>query len=357
MTRAGSLALSGLAHVLILGVFSLAWFFVVDSVPEPPITIRFVPGPPLAGFVQPARAQEPLPEVLPDKALRVPMSTPSSPAAPAADRPAGHITGVEPVEEQTVPLPPSTAPVVENVAPLAVATKDTFEPPASVPRFLPAGSRPALTAGAVASFATGVAGTDAATPGADILGRVASGGTANAMTNRAGARDDLAARLPGRIPPVPATGGRDAEVRPASSGTRGEVPDRPDSGAPGPAAVRFGSRYSVQLVDARELGRSTHDGWRYNQILPLLAEAYRRVAPLGSAAGGGKPDGNVESVRVDPDAIAITYRDGTRHIVAPTGDGLVALYVSAGPSERSKVDEVERALAALRALMHTQVRS
>jgi hypothetical protein len=362
MTRAGSLALSGLAHALILGVFSLAWFFVVDSVPEPPITIRFVPGPPVAAIVQPARPREPLPVILPDQALPVPRSTPPSPAAPAADRPAGHISVAEPAGAETAPPSPPTAPVVENVAPPAVARpavarRDSFEPPVSIPRFLPAGSRRALTAGVVESFPTRMAGTDAGTPAADILKHVASGGTSDAITNTTSARDDLAAGLPGRIPPVPATGGRGAEVRPASSGTRGEVPDRPDANAHGQATASLGSRYSLQLVDARELGHSTHDGWRYSQLLPLLAEAYHNVAPLGSAAGGGKPDDDVESVRVDPDAVAITYRDGTRHIVAPTRDGLVALYVSAGPSERSKVHEMERALAALRRLMHTAVHS
>jgi len=333
MTRAGSLALSGLAHALILGVFSLAWFFVVDSVPEPPITIRFVPGPPVAALVQPARPRDPQPEILPDQAHSVPRSTPPAPATPAADRPAGHISVAEPAGEET-------APVAENLAPPAVAGKDSFEPPVPIPRFLPAGSRRTLMAGAVESFPTRMAGTNAGTPGADIL-----------------KRDDGAASLPVRIPPVPATGGRGAEVRPASSGTRGDTPDRPDSNAPGQAAASLGSRYSAPLVDARELGHSTHDGWRYSQLLPLLAEAYRKVAPLGSAAGGGKPDDDVESVRVDPDAVAITYRDGTLHIVAPTRDGLVALYVSAGPSERSKVPEMERALAALRRLMHTAVHS
>jgi len=357
MTRAGSLALSCCAHALVVGAASIAWLFVVDPVPEPPITIRFVPGPPVAALVQPTHVQDPLPEMLPDRALPLPRSTPPSPAAPAADRPAEPATGAEPADEEAVPPSPPTAPVVENVAPLAVARKDSFEPPVSVLRFLPSGSRRALTAGAVESFATGIAGTDAGTPRADILKRVASGGTSAAMTNQAGARDDVTANLPGRIPPVPATGGRGAGALPASSGTRGDDPDRPDSMAPGQAAEKFGCRYSVQLVDARELGHSTHDGWRYSQLLPLLTEAYRNVAPLGSPADGGRPDDDVAGVRVDPDAIAITYSDGTRHVVSPTPDGLVALYVSAGPFERSKVVEGERALAALRRLRRTEVRS
>ena len=55
---------------------------------------------------------------------------------------------------------------------------------------------------------------------------------------------------------------------------------------------------------------------------------------------------------VDADAIAIRYRDGTLHVVAPTSDGLVALFVSSRPGAGplSKVQEAERALGALHRL-------
>jgi len=84
-------------------------------------------------------------------------------------------------------------------------------------------------------------------------------------------------------------------------------------------------------------------------VVPQLAEAYRAVGFRGRRAGpAGDP---VESIQVDGESIAIRYRDGTVQVLAPTSDGLVALYVSAANSASlSKVDEADRALAALQRL-------
>jgi len=108
----------------------------------------------------------------------------------------------------------------------------------------------------------------------------------------------------------------------------------------------LGRRYGVTLMEASRLGSRTSEGSEYALLLPALTEAYRAVPFQGRRRGpAGDP---VESVQADSDAIAIRYRDGTVHVLAPTKDGLVALYV-AGPrgAAGGKVQEAERALAAL----------
>jgi len=108
-------------------------------------------------------------------------------------------------------------------------------------------------------------------------------------------------------------------------------------------------KYGVTLMEASRLGARTSDGARYALVVPQLAEAYRSVGFRGRRAGpAGDP---VESIQVDGESIAIRYRDGTVQVLAPTSDGLVALYVSAANSASlSKVDEADRALAALQRL-------
>lgn len=106
-------------------------------------------------------------------------------------------------------------------------------------------------------------------------------------------------------------------------------------------------KYGVSLLEASRLGSRTSDGARYALLLPALSEAYRSVPFRGRRSGVAGE--TVESVQVDADAIVIRYRDGTLHVLAPTSDGLVALFVSSrgGASSGSKVQEAERALAAL----------
>jgi hypothetical protein len=111
-------------------------------------------------------------------------------------------------------------------------------------------------------------------------------------------------------------------------------------------ATFLGRKYGVTLTDASRLGSRTSDGARYALLLPALSEAYRSIAFRGRRHGAA--DDAVESLQVDADAIAIRYRDGTVQVLAPTADGLVALFVSSpDPGATSKVQEAERALLAL----------
>ena len=85
-------------------------------------------------------------------------------------------------------------------------------------------------------------------------------------------------------------------------------------------------------------------------LVPALSEATRAVAFRGRrAAPAGDP---VESIQADGEAVVIRYRDGTVQVLAPTPDGLVALFVSASAAAagRTKVQEAERALKALQRL-------
>lgn len=123
-------------------------------------------------------------------------------------------------------------------------------------------------------------------------------------------------------------------------------------------AAFLGRRYGAALVEAARLGQRTSDGARYNMLVPMLTEAYRQIAFRGAWRAAGSDAHGVVSAQVDRDAVAIHYHDGTLHVIVPTHDGLVALYVSADQRAgggRTKVDEAERALEALRRL--AQVRS
>ncbi len=114
----------------------------------------------------------------------------------------------------------------------------------------------------------------------------------------------------------------------------------------------LGRKYGVTMIEARRLGQRTSDGSRYALLLPMLSEACRGLRFEGRRRGAA--GGTVESVQVNDREIAIRYRDGTLHVLVPTADGLVALYVSADPQtavDLSKVDEAERALGVLQHFM------
>lgn len=122
-------------------------------------------------------------------------------------------------------------------------------------------------------------------------------------------------------------------------------------------AAALGRRYGAALIEAARLGQRTSDGARYSLLVPGLSEAYRQVALRGAWRAAHSEAGGLASAQVDRDAIAIHYDDGTLHVVVPTGDGLVALYVSAGGGQgapRNKVGEAERALRALQRLARIQ---
>jgi hypothetical protein len=375
MTRLRALALSGLVHALLLGVASFGWLVTVERVPEPPIIVRFVAGPPLARMARPRTHRE-SPPPMPD-AVAVPAPEPvrSQPVPPTVARPAeppaaATRTGVEPrtTGPDLLSVPQEAAPVAP-----AIAEKDDFALPALTRREPPAGSSAALALGRVDRAALGTVNPGSGPPDAEILQRVAWSGNAGAGGGFAPGTGAQAGALAGgqvgaqvgaqagaqadAQPGADSTDVQPAGTRPSFAGIPGGPLDPMDAGRGG-AAVLLGRRYHVDLVDARALGRSTHDGWRYDQLLPLLSEAYRRVASLaGVTAHRHGSEEDVRSIRVDPDAIAITYADGTQHVVTPTRDGLVALYVTATAAGRSKVDEIQKALAALRRMLVAEDRS
>ncbi len=276
---------------------------------------------------------------------------------------------------QQAEAPPSPTPrpaVADNLPPgpgsetpaapaeVVAAPKDTFEPPAPGPD---AARRDgvhgaALTPGIVDTFpsvAVGRAGDGAGLgPPAPFAARP---GVPRSTT---GAPAGSPALPEGSVLPMGTSsvdrvrGGRPTAGAPSGDPGSGDGAEGPD----GQAAALLGRRYNIDLVDASRLGLSTHDGWRYNLLVPMLSELYHRVEGAGRPALPGGPLGDdVLSIRVDPDAVIIGYRDGTRHVIAPTQDGLVALYVTRGAAGRGKVEEAQRALGALRRLAHDGVSS
>lgn len=323
------LALSIAAHIL--GGFALVTLslFSVEAIPAPPITIRFLAAaPPPPRLVSPRPALEPAPESRPAP-TRVPVVAPVPP----------------------VVLPPAPPP------------RKRAEPPQ-----LKVDTPPALHA---ADAAPQPRVLDAAPPpargGAPSLGTV---GAAPTLPSGSGEEPDLvflvAGKARARGPGGGLAGAGDGlpALGPADDGTgggrrsrTGVVPGRDlgtESSFEGAGLAAFlGRRYGAPLVDAARLGQRTSDGARYNLLVPMLSEAYRQVVFRGAWRAAGAEASGVVSAQVDRDAIAIRYHDGTLHVVVPTRDGLVALYVSAAGRDsvaRTKVDEAERALGALRRL-------
>ena len=351
MKRAKALGLSALLHMSTLGAASVTWLVGVAPVSEPPVVIRFFSALPPASRVEPFRPieEEPPPPVaepeapVPD-AQRVPAPQPTADPGLLSEPLTAPIAPLEPIGSLRPSIP---------AAPATIRARE-FDPPLPPAMAFPRAAAPhgTLSPGSVDAFTprAGARGYGD-TPGPEVP----KGDLAERRPGTQAASIDGWGKALGRVPvtvqPLSAVGG-DGAARP-------HVPATDEPKETGDEQADFlGRRYSVHLVDARRLGRSTHDGWRYNEILPLLSEAYRRVAPLGdSITGGGALDGDLETVRVDPDGIEIVYHDGTRHVVVPTRDGLVALYVATGPEAHSKVEEAQRALAALRRLLSEGARS
>jgi len=349
LRRAVGLSIS--LHVAALCAASLTWIVVIEPVAAPPTVVRFVTLPPLAPRFVVSRTTAP--ETTP----------PEEPAAPAP----------RPIDERPIPtprpavaeaVPPPPLPLPETAAaPAAVvaAPHDTFEPPVPAPgAVMRTGPRDlALMPGNVdtfASVATGRAGYGAGlepaapTAARSGVGRPIAGAAAGSPTLPEGSVLPMGASSMDR-----ARGGHPvASASPAGDPGSGVAAGGSDE----QAATLLGRRYNVDLIDASSLGRSTHDGWRYNLLVPMLSEVYHRIEGAGRPAPSGDDIGaDILSVRVDPDAVIIAYRDGTRHVIAPTKDGLVALYVTRGAAGRGKVEEAQRALGALRRLAHDGVSS
>ncbi len=328
-----SIAVHGL---LVVGLLVLS-LLTVDRLPAPPIVIRFLASAP------------PPPRIVPPREARILPQPP--PFVPKKRLPSSIPAFVLP------PVPPEPPPRRPDPPPLAVEPEPA---PIRVAR-----SEPQLQVRDVAPEAP-----------RDVVPRINSVDAAPALAAGTGPEPELEYLVPGKarprgpgggpagrgdgLPPVP---GSDPTygVRPGGGRGSGGFPAGASLGAEGsfttPGLASFlGHKYGVVLVEATRLGQRTNDGPRYSMLLPMLSEAYRalpfrgrRRAPQGDA---------VESVQVDRDAIAIRYRDGTLHVLVPTSDGLVALYVSAdrrGASVRSKVEEAERALSALQRIGLTGV--
>jgi hypothetical protein len=298
----------------------------VEPVGPPPMPVRFFAGAPPAPRLVPLR----------DRQEPAPAKTPPPRPAPI---PALVVQAPEPVARERM------APERLRPEPLRLAP----EPPPI----------------RVADAAPAIAIVDA--PPAPDIGRtptVAPVGALAAPRTGAGEEPELELLVPGK-----------ARERSAGGGIAGRdpLPDLP-AGEPGGPAIRKGAgagtgiesekaftatglasflsrRYGVTLKEASRLGSRSSDGARYALLVPALSEAYRAV-PFRGRKRGEAGEG-IESVQVDADAIAIRYRDGTLHVVAPTSDGLVALFVSSRPGAAplSKVQEAERALGALHRLV------
>jgi hypothetical protein len=344
-----------------LGVHAgvLAWLVSVTvldvgPVPPPPLTIQFFAAAPPPPRLVPLRdRQEPPRREAPRSEARRPR-----PGRPEPPRPTP--SGVLPLPART-PLPapreqwrPEPIRVQADALPIRV--------PDAAPRISIVDAAPVAGGGGEPSVAPlGALTTPQSGTGEDpdlaflVPGEARARGTGGGIAGR-----DVA-----RIPPASDAGG---SVRRggAGSGPPGATNSTAGGADDGPAGMPGGSglgreraftaaglasylsrRYGVTLMEASGLGSRTTDGARYALLLPALSEAYRAV-PFRGRRRGAAGDA-VETVQVDADAIAIRYRDGTLHVLAPTSDGLVALFVSSrgGASGRSKVQEAERALGAL----------
>ena len=312
------------------GLFVLS-LLAVGPVPAPPILITFVARPPAAPRVVPLRErQEILPKPPPSRRRETPRQRvaslpPVTPPRPVRPRPRPEpppfrvkaapvirIADVEPqlrIRDVVPPKPRDARPTVGPVDSAAPILAGTGEEPELV-FLVPGNERPRGTGGGLAGRGNG-------------LPRLPGGGDAYDAGIRSG-RDARGG-----------AGGSPVLSAESSFTTTGR-------------AAHLGRRYGATLVEAIRLGRRTHDGSRYALLIPMLTEAYKGMPFRGERRG---PSGDaVASVQVDENAVAIRYSDGTLHVIVPSGDGLVALYVSAnrdGTAPRSKVDEAARALGVL----------
>lgn len=297
----------------------------IEPVPAPPLAVRFFATAPPAPRLVPLREKEapPKPPLPPPKPRTTPPVVPPLRFEPARPVPPPPRPDPLPARLEPDPLPIKVA----DAAP-EVRVHDSAPAVAAAPSLAPIGApaKPQVGTGEEPELSylkhgdreRGSGGTlagrdQAPLPGGDPTGGIRRGGSG-----------------------VPGNGGG------AAVGSEGAFT--------GTGLASFlGRKYGVTLMEASRLGARTSDGARYALVVPQLAEAYRSVGFRGRRAGpAGDP---VESIQVDGESIAIRYRDGTVQVLAPTSDGLVALYVSAANSASlSKVDEADRALAALQRL-------
>jgi hypothetical protein len=305
----------------------LMWLLAVDPLPGPPIVVRFfalAPPPPREAPARPENPPSPPPilEEAPMPALHRPPPARMRPEPPplkveAADLPLHPLeTDLPPLRHEAPSPPHAVRPVLAHLDGTAALPSGT-------------GSLPEL---------------ELLVPGAR-----AHRGPGDGIAGRGDGLPVLSATSGAAAPGIAGRGrGRDGAPR------AGGLESEPETGTNGLASF-LGRKYGTVLVEAARLGQRTNDGSRYSLLVPMLSQAYRSIRFRGLWHAPG--DAPVASVRVDAESVAIRYRDGTLHVIVPTRDGLVALYVSADPragSERSKVDEAERALQALRSFAGTR---
>jgi hypothetical protein len=327
-----TLTLSILTHVALGGLLVLLSLLSFDPIAAPPLTIRFLAASPPPPRVVPLReAPKPLPPPMKPPPLSASVRVPPV-VIPPPDRP----------PPKPVPPPPKVEPApalrVVDAAPEAprLAFRDQAPP------------RPELALGRVAPESAGAAGRAAEEPELVLLtpGKARPRGPGGGL---AGAGDGLPS-----LPSYDASGaGKVASRADRPRDQPGGLGSEASFEATGLASF-LGHKYGVVLIDASRLGQRTSDGSRYSLLVPMLSEAYHHVPFRGAWRAAGEDEAGVASAQVDTDSIAIHYLDGSLHVVVPTRDGLVALYVSAttrrGPGTATKVEEAERALRALRRL-------
>jgi hypothetical protein len=325
-----TLTMSILTHVGIGGFLILLSLVSFDPIAAPPLTIRFL------------AASPPAPRVVPLREAPKPPPAPIPPRPASVRLPPVLVRPPDPPRIRPEPPPPKVDPPpalrVVDAAPAVprIAVRDQAPP------------RPGPELGRVAANSVGAAGHAAEEPELVLLtpGKARPRGPGGGL---AGTGDGL----PG-VPSYESDGaGRAASHGGRAPGPGGDLRSEASFEATGLASF-LGHRYGVALIEASRLGQRTSDGSRYSLLVPMLSEAYHHVPFRGPWRAAGQDEAGVASAQVDADAIAIHYRDGSLHVVVPTRDGLVALYVSAaaraGSGASTKVEEAERALRALRRL-------
>lgn len=306
-----------------------AWLVVVAlgdlaGVPPPPLTMRFFVTPPPAPALVPlreARPSEPPPPA--PKPIPKPVRPPNEP-----------VLQFEPLRPEPIRREPPKIEVAPDPAPIRIAD---VAPELKVHDNAPMPSATALAP--LGAPATPQIGANAE-PQLEYL----VPGRARARSSGGGVAGDSALAVPPAGDPL-------GSIRKGGSGAPGgdAAVDREGAFTGAGLASFLGKRYGVSLTDAGRLGARTSDGAQYAMLLPALSEATRAVRFRGRrTAPAGDP---VESLQADGEAVVIRWRDGTVQVLAPTPDGLVALLVSSrATAGRSKVQEAERALAALQRL-------
>jgi hypothetical protein len=314
-------ALSMAAHGTILAGLVLFALTQIEPVPAPPLTVRFFATPPAPPRLVPLHEKEALPKPPPPKPRPEPAVVPPLRFEPAQPVPPPPRPEPLPARLEPDPLPIKIA----DAAP-EVRVRDSAPAVAAAPSLAPIGApaKPQAGTGEEPELAFLKHGDRARGPGGTLAGH------------------DQAS-LPGADPTSGIRrGGGEVPGGGATIGVEGTFT--------GTGLASFlGRKYGVTLMEASRLGARTSDGARYALVVPQMAEAFHAVGFRGRRPGpAGDP---VESIQVDGESIAIRYRDGTVHVLAPTSDGLVALYVAAANSAAlSKVEEADRALAALQRL-------